>query len=309
MTEWVADTLGLSDQVAGQLLATLATLIVVFVARAFVMRTVHRRVEDAELAFRARKATTYVSTAAIVIAIGSIWSSAFGDVGTFLGLLSAGIAIALADVFLNLAGWVYIVTRRPFKVGDRIEVAGIAGDVVDIRVFRFTLLEIKNWVEADQSTGRLMHMPNGMLFKQGMANYTEAFNHIWHEIPVLVTFESDWEIGERLLLDALEPYHMTDEERHAANDFRRASREYFIRYKELDPIVYVTVKDSGVLLTARLLVHPRRRRGIEDAIWRSVLKAIAAEPVVELAYPTIRTFRGPEFPPGGGGPLDAPGRR
>ena len=198
-------------------------------------------------------------------------------------------------MFLNLAGWVYIMTRRPFKVGDRIEVADKAGDVVDIRVFRFTLLEIQNWVDADQSTGRLLHVPNGLLFRQPMANYTEAFNHIWHEVPVLVTFESDWERAEEIIKEALVPYHMSDEERHAANEFRRASREYFIRYKELDPIVYVTVKDSGVMLTGRFLIHPRQRRGVDDAVWRTILHGFAAEPGVELAYPTIRTYRGPEF--------------
>jgi small-conductance mechanosensitive channel len=292
---WLADALNISETIAGQLIATVATIAVVLVVRLLVLHAVHRRVEDAELAFRARKGTTYVATAVIILAIGRIWSSGFNDVGTFLGLLSAGIAIALADVFLNLAGWIYIIARRPFKVGDRIEVAERAGDVVDIRVFRFTLLEIQNWVDADQSTGRLLHVPNGILFRQPMANYTEAFNHIWHEIPVLVTFESDWERAEAIIKEALLPYHMSDEERHAANEFRRASREYFIRYKELDPIVYVSVKDSGVMLTARFLIHPRQRRGVNDAVWRAILHGFAADSSVELAYPTIRTYRGPEF--------------
>jgi small-conductance mechanosensitive channel len=260
-----------------------------------VIRQIHRRIDDPELLFRARKTAAYIATFVIVLAVARIWSGAFGDLGTFLGLLSAGIAIALADVFLNLAGWLYIITRRPFKAGDRIEVAGMAGDVVDIRVFRFTLLEIGNWVDADQSTGRLLHIPNGLLFRQGMANYTEGFAHIWHEIGVLVTFESDWERAEEIIRLQLEPYHMKEEEMHAAREFREASRRYFIRYKELDPIVYTTVKDSGVMLTARLLIHPRQRRGVDDTLWRGILKAFAEEPNVELAYPTIRTYRGPEF--------------
>ena len=295
MQSWLADALNVSETVAGELIATVATIVVVLILRWLVIRQVHRRIEDPELLFRARKTAAYVTTIVIILAIARIWSGAFGDLGTFLGLLSAGIAIALADVFLNLAGWVYIVTRRPFKAGDRIEVAGMAGDVVDIRVFRFTLLEIGNWVDADQSTGRLLHIPNGLLFRQGMANFTEGFQHIWHEIAVLVTFESDWERAEAIIREQLEPYHMDEEEMHAAREFREASRRYFIRYKELDPIVYVNVKDSGVMLTARLLIHPRQRRGVDDAVWRGILHAFAEEPSVELAYPTIRTFRGPEF--------------
>ena len=295
MQSWLADALNISDTVAGQLTATVAMIGVVLILRFLVGRQIHRRVDDPELLFRARKTAAYISTIVIALAVARIWAGAFGDLGTFLGLLSAGIAIALADVFLNLAGWLYIIARRPFKAGDRIEVAGMAGDVVDIRVFRFTLLEIGNWVDADQSTGRLLHVPNGLLFRQGMANYTEGFNHVWHEIPVLVTFESDWDRAEAIIREQLEPYHMTDEDMHAAREFREASRRYFIRYKELDPIVYVTVKDSGVLLTARLLINPRQRRGVDDAVWRGILAAFAEEPSIELAYPTIRTFRGPEF--------------
>jgi small-conductance mechanosensitive channel len=295
MQAWLAETLNISERVAGQILWTALLVIGVLVVRWLVLRQVRDRVDDPELAFRARKTVVYGATIIIVVAIGRIWANVFDDLGTFLGLLSAGIAIALADVFLNLAGWAYIVTRRPFKTGDRIEVGTHAGDVVDIRVFRFTMLEIRNWVDADQSTGRLIHVPNGVLFRQTMANFTEGFAHIWHEIPVLITFESDWKMAERLIREQLEPYHMGEEEMHAAEEFQAASREYFIRFKELDPIVYVDVKDSGVLLTARLLVHPRQRRGVHDSIWRGILEAFNAEPSVELAYPTIRTFRGPEF--------------
>jgi small-conductance mechanosensitive channel len=294
MQSWLADALNISERVAGELIATAATILIVLIVRFLVMRQLHRRIEDPELLFRARKTAAYVTTIVIIFAIARIWSGAFGDIGTFLGLLSAGIAIALGDVFLNLAGWLYIISRRPFKAGDRIEVGDMAGDVVDIRVFRFTLLEIGNWVDADQSTGRLLHIPNGLLFRQGMANYTEGFAHVWHEIPVLVTFESDWELAERLIKDQLGPYHMRDEDMRAAQELREASRRYFIRYKELDPIVYVTVKDSGVLLTARLLINPRQRRGVDDAVWRGILHAFEAEPSVELAYPTVRYFRGPE---------------
>ena len=73
---------------------------------------------------------------------------------TFLGLASAGVAIAMHDTIANLAGWFFIISRKPFKVGDRIEIGEIAGDVIDIRIFQFSLVEIGNWVDAEQSTGR-----------------------------------------------------------------------------------------------------------------------------------------------------------
>ena len=76
---------------------------------------------------------------------------------TFLGLLSAGVAIALKDPLVNLAGWGFIVWRKPFGIGDRIQLGDSRGDVIDQRIFMFTLMEIGNWVDAERSTGRVSY--------------------------------------------------------------------------------------------------------------------------------------------------------
>src|SRR3989441_12617332 len=104
----------------------------------------------------------------------------------------SGLAIALKDPVTNLAGWIFIVWRRPFEVSDRVEIGGHKGDVIDIRLLQFTLNEIGNWVNADQSSGRIIHIPNGKVFTEPVANYDKGFKYIWNEVPVLVTFESDW---------------------------------------------------------------------------------------------------------------------
>jgi small-conductance mechanosensitive channel len=240
------------------------------------------------LIFRARKTATYVATAVFVVIISWLWLPFFDDLGTFLGLLSAGLAIALADVFLDIAGWFFIVFRRPFKVGDRIEIDGTAGDVIDVRVLRFTVLEIRNWVDADQSTGRIVHIPNGSLFKHPTANFTEGFFHIWHEIPVIVTFESDWKLAESFIMESMAPVALSETELRKHERVVSAARDYLIQFKELKPIVYVSTTESGVLLTGRLLVEARARRNVEDGIWRSLLDKINDEPTVALAYPTER---------------------
>ncbi|HSJ71717.1 MAG TPA: mechanosensitive ion channel family protein, partial [Acidimicrobiia bacterium] len=104
---------------ASRTLSTLIVIIVVLVLRYVGAILVSRRVTDTELQFRAKKTLTYVATVVVVVSLVFIWLPFVDDLATFLGLLSAGIAIALADVFLNLAGWAYVVFRRPFRVGDR----------------------------------------------------------------------------------------------------------------------------------------------------------------------------------------------
>lgn len=285
----LSDTIGIPVETLNDLLWTLLALIVVLTLRRVARRVVAANIADEEGVYRASKIINYLATAIFLLTVAFIWVDAFDNLPTYLGLVSAGIAIALSDLLKNMAGWAFIITRKPFQVGDRIEVDGYKGDVVDVRLFRFSLMEIEGWVGAEQSTGRLVHVPNGLVFTKEVANYTEGFAYIWHEIPVLITFESDWKLAERLMLEVLET-HAPDLEGTAGATIRATARRYSIRVGTLTPTVYLTVRDSGVLLTARFLIEVRTRRGREDRVWRAILEAFAEQPSIELAYPTVRTF-------------------
>ena len=286
MTVWLIENVGLT-RVQSQLVVSGALLLVLAALWFLVVRGITRRVDDPTVWYPARKATSYAVVLIGAFGLAWIWVQALSDFATFLGLAAAGIAVALADVLKNVAGWIYIVVRRPYRVDDRIEVAGVAGDVIDIRVQRTTLLEIRNWVDADQSTGRIVHVPNGYVFTKQVFNFTEGFAYIWHEIPLLITFESDPDVAEAILQAAMEEVggHTPDE---AQARIRRAARSYKIRYNHLTPAVYLTVKPGGILLTGRLLVDARRRRSVDQQVWRRVLAELRDEPRVELTYPVSR---------------------
>lgn len=290
--EDLATSLGLSVN-GTKLLVSSVVVILLLLLRWLVLRIVHRRVEDTEIWYRTRKIVTYTTTILILFGLLRIWVVPFGDLATFFGLVSAGVAVALADVLKDIVGWGYILTRRPFRVGDRIEASGYTGDVIDIRMFRFTMLETGNWVHADQSTGRIVHIPNQIVFSNPIANFTEGFEYIWHEIPILVTYESDWKHAEAIILKVLNAA-APDVVKEAHKKIRETAQEYRIKYRHLTPAVYVSAQDSGVLLTGRLLVPARQRRGIDQKVWRGILEAFADEPTIDLAYPTVRTyFQGP----------------
>jgi small-conductance mechanosensitive channel len=287
----LAENLNMDPEALSNIVRTLVAVVVILVLRRVARRVVVNSVEQTETSYRANKIINYAATTILIVTVAFIWVDAFDNLPTYLGLVSAGIAIALADVLKNMVGWLYILSRRPFQVGDRIEVSGFKGDVVDVRLFRFSLMEIDGWVDAEQSTGRLVHVPNGVVFNKEVANYTEGFGFIWHEVPVLITFESDWNLAERLILEILER-DAPDVHGAAGSHIRETARRYSIRVGTLTPTVYLTVRDSGVLLTARYLVEARTRRGREDRVWRSILDAFSQHPEIELAYPTVRTFFG-----------------
>ncbi|GAB4262604.1 MAG: mechanosensitive ion channel [Deferrisomatales bacterium] len=287
---WLREALTFTHPGLGRDLAsTAAVLVLLWALRRVFLRLVETRLEDPDRLYRWRKATAYAAVALGVLVLGRIWIRGFQSVTTVVGLVSAGVAIALRDLLVNLAGWAFLVWRRPFEVGDRVQIGSLAGDVIDVRIFQFTLLEIGNWVDADQSTGRVVHVPNGRVFTEAVANYDKGFRYIWNELPVLVTFESDWRRAKEVLLTLAEKH--AAELSHAAQEkVRAAARRYMIRYSHLTPTVYTSVRDSGVLLTIRYLCEPRRRRGTEEALWEAILAVFAEEPQIDFAYPTRRYF-------------------
>lgn len=225
-----------------------------------------------------------------LILMGRVWFGGTKALVTYIGLLSAGIAIALKDMLSNLAGWIFIMWRRPFEVGNRIQIGDTAGDVIDTRPFQFTVLEIGNWVHADQSTGRIIHVPNNLIFTTPLCNYDSSFRYIWHEIPVLLTFESNWELAKEILTNIANAKAMT-----ITADVKReidiSAKKYMIIYKKLTPIVFTSVEDSGILLTIRYLTEVRQRRGVSEQVWEDILRQFATHEDINLAYPTMRVVK------------------
>lgn len=289
MTDWLYKTLGLSPDVQINILTSLVILFVIIFIRFLLVRLVIHKIEDLNQRYQWRKFSLYISVFIIVIFLTFTWLGHIGSVGTFLGLLTAGIAIALKDPLVNIVAWLFILIRQPFKVGDRIQIGEKSGDVIDIRIFQFSLIEIGNWVDADQSTGRVIHIPNGIVFTTPQANYTAGFVHIWHEIPVLITFESNWKKAKGILTEIVNKHGVQITE-SAEKQIKAAAKKFLIYYSKLTPIVYTTIKDSGVLLTMRFLCDPRRRRTTEEAILEEVLGEFGKCNDIDFAYPTTRFY-------------------
>jgi len=276
-----------------KLLTSVLTIAVIWLLRYFIIQMALRRVEDPNIRYKWRKTTNYVTFAIGILVVGRIWIEAFQTLSTFLGLLSAGIAIALRDPIVNIAGWAYIMWLRPIKVGDRVQVGDKAGDVVDQGVFQFTLMEIGGRFEGESSTGRIIYIPNGVIFSQSLVNYSHGFPYIWNEIPVIVTFESDWE-KTKDILEKFGKKHGETVSQSAEKELRKTSHKFKVRDPKFQPQVFTEVKDNGILLTIRYLCAPHERRATVHAIWEDILTEFALHDEIALAYPTTRIYREPE---------------
>ena len=287
--QWLKDAVGISHSLQTKFLYSLVTIVILSVARYVLLKLAAGKTRDPNTQYRVRKMSAYIAVFVGLLILGNIWFSGFSSITTFLGLLSAGLAVALKAPIMNFAGWLAIVARRPFDLGDRIQIGEHRGDVVGQTLLTFSILEVGNWVDADQSTGRVIMVPNGRVFTETLANYNKGFAYIWNEIAVLITFESAWPKAKAILEEIVRD-HAPDVTQEVEKSLRDSGGKMVIRYSNLTPTVYTSVRDCGVLLTLRYLCQPRQRRSTEQVIWEDVLQRFAACVDIDFAYPTQRFY-------------------
>jgi small-conductance mechanosensitive channel len=292
----IEESLGWSAATQEKILSSILVLLALWIISRLLLRVASRQQTDSRKLYQWQKTTNYVITGLGVISLANIWFEGFQSIATFLGLLSAGLVLALRDPIANMFGWVFLIWKRPFKVGDRIKINEYTGDVIDIAFFQFTLNELGEWVDSEQATGRVVHIPNSRIFTQAQINYNYGFPFLWHEVKVPVTFESNWQKAKAILEDIGNRYceHLSEA---AEQTVRKESQRHLIFYKDYKPRVFTKVREYGVQLTLRYLCGLNGRRESENQVWEEVLSQFQASQDIRFAYPTTRFYQSPEDQP------------
>ena len=300
---------GASDEVGSllhKLLWTCGIAVAVYVVVGIVRQRLSKDVTGIEVRHKIRQTANGVGISVFVVATAVLWATGIRDFGLFLGIVGAGLALSLQETLVCVAGWMIFIVRRPYDIGDRIEIDGRIGDVIGVSVFQTTMLEVGNWIQAEQSTGRMLIIPNSMLVRHAVYNYAKGFPFVWDELSVVVTFESDWEQAEGLMLERAE-VEADKIAPQVKRQIRRMQDRYAIHYEHLTPTVYTRIVANGVDLSLRYLCPVRERRAVTHRLSRMILRAFVGHPKIDFAYPTTRIFRNPqEGKPGAGGPHPTP---
>ena len=273
----------------GRVVWSILWIIAIVVIIKVLNRVLYKTIKDNMMYHKARRISYYSLVVFLIIILIFIWMDSANNLATYIGLLSAGIAISLKELFSNIAGWIFLSIKKPFVVGDRILIGEQKGDVIDIRVFQFSLMEVSASDEGEQSTGRIIDVPNYFILTYPLLNYTKGFEYIWNEIKVLLTFESDWQLAKskiETILNDKEFNELTD----VNSQIKEAAKRYMIHYNTLTPIVYTDVKDSGIQLTLRYLCAPKQKRKTVNILWEELLMMMEEESNIDLAYPTKRVI-------------------
>lgn len=206
---------------------------------------------------------------AIILTLG-IWIEQAQNLLFTFGVIGAGVAIALQKPITNVVGFIVLLVKRPYKPGDRIEIDGEAGDVIDTDLFYTTIMEVGKWTSYDQFTGRIKTMPNSYVLDKIINNYSRDFGFIWEEIMIPVTYHSNIKKARKLMLAAAEKTTKDFTEK-SERQLKRMTYKYLLEPRDVHPAIYIVPTDDWVELHLRFIVDAHHRRSYVNPIFEEIL--------------------------------------
>ena len=193
---------------------------------------------------------------------------------TLISVVSAAMTIALRELILNFFSGIYIKAKKPFKVEDRIEIDSIRGDVMNISMLAFEMLEVSTKEENGQSTGVVVTFPNSIIFSHPIKNINRGFKYVWNELVIKVKLNCDLPKNKqeiyKIVNDIETIKNIPKKMKKEVSDVNTSNRIYFNKY---DPIIYTKLVDDHIELTVRYLMHPKKARHTESVIWNKIYLA------------------------------------
>jgi small-conductance mechanosensitive channel len=251
----------------------LAWALFILILTWLVRKGLGRTITQNTVRYRARKAVRLTGYVLIVL-LGIVTFT--GKVQYFtlaVGLISAGLAFALQEVILSVAGWIAIFSAHIYKPGDRIEVDGVKGDVIDIGITKTTLMEIGEWVSSDNYSGRIVQVSNASVFRGTVRNYSTDFPFVWDEINLPVRYGSDITMTRKILLDTARA-HLSEYTEFARTHWKQMVHKYLIEDANVSPTVTLKLTDNWIEFNLRFVVDYKQRRITKDRLYRDIYDAI-----------------------------------
>ncbi|RQW86707.1 MAG: mechanosensitive ion channel family protein [Geobacter sp.] len=265
----------LFDPTVGKIVTVLIGIIIINVLVRLSRRALLPRIEGTDTRYRFRKFIGFLGMLVSFILITVVFSDRLGNLTVAFGVAGAGIAFALQEVIASIAGWAAISVGGFYSVGDRVQVGGITGDVIDIGILRTTVMEIGEWVKADLYNGRIVRIANSFVFKAPVFNYSADFHFLWDEITVPVKYGSDYHRAREILL-AIAREEVGSYIPHAQKDWEQMVRKFMIEKATVEPLVTMVANDNWIEFTVRYVIDFKKRRSTKDLLFTKILDAFEA---------------------------------
>jgi small-conductance mechanosensitive channel len=280
--------------IALKLILSLAVVVITLIIYRAIRNTIKRRVEDPTRLQSLRVAVRNVLAIAGFLIIALIWLPRGNNLITALGILGAGLAIASQEMVGSLVAGLNIWLGNIYRVGDRVRIGDVVGDVMDISLLRTTVMEVGEWVKADQYTGRVVTVANRQVWVNSVYNFTQHWGYLWDEITLPITYESDWQLATELMLEHGQTY-TAELQADAEARLNRMIDRYPLKDTKVEPTLYLAMTDNWIELTLRFVVDAQERRKVKDQLHQDLLQHFQAEENISVASMTIEIVGFPQL--------------
>jgi len=265
----------LFDPTVGKLIAAALGVAVIFTITKLLQHSINRYIVETDNRYRARKFVAFFGYVAAAVVIASVFSDRLTGLTVTFGVAGAGVAFALQEVIASIAGWVALSFGGIYRSGDRIQLGGIRGDVIDIGVLRTTVMEVGEWVKGDLYNGRIVRIANSFVFKEPVFNYSADFPFLWDEITLPVRYGSDRNLAREILKRVSEDV-VGDYANRSKEAWKQVVSKYLIEDAQVDPMITMTMDENWMEFTVRYIVDFKKRRATKDALFARILDEIDA---------------------------------
>jgi small-conductance mechanosensitive channel len=244
-----------------------------------------RKMDDNLVRYSLNKSITILSAAVVIAILLHIWFPDTQSLVVAVGVISAGVVIALQDVIKNFAGGILILTGNLYHVGDRIEMGGETGDVMDIGVMNTTMMELRGWINSDQATGRITSIPNGKVITTQVHNYTKDHSFLWDEIMIPISYTSNWKKAKEVMLEIV-TRETVEIVKEAEAEIKMIGETYYLPKRMVEPAVYLTPTDNWISFHIRYVTRVKERRPFRTRISELILEKVQEYPDISISSTT-----------------------
>lgn len=269
--------------------------LIVVLSISFLRKILKNRIDNVYIRYKAQKGVEIIGYLLIGLLILMAFTvDSIRDYTIIIGLFTAGLTLTLQELILSIAGSFFIFFVRVYKPGDRIEINGIKGDVIDIDSLYTTLMEMGEWVSSDNYSGRIVKISNAFVFKGPIKNYSMDFPFVWDELNVLITYGSDVEVAKKLVLEKATELLSAYTESSLAQ-WEKMTDRYYIENATIAPTVAISLTDNWLALNLRYITDYKLRRDTKHRLFDHIEQAvIRTEGKVNLASTTLQLLKIPQ---------------
>ena len=277
------------------LIKFLVILIIILIGIQLFRRYLKKKITNTVIRYKAQKGIEIIGYVLLAVLTITYFSGTIKDFTLIIGLFTAGIAFTLQELILSIAGSIYIFLVKVYKPGDRIEINGIKGDVIDVDSIYTTMMEIGQWVSSDNYSGRIVKLSNAFVFKGPIYNYSQDFPFIWDELNVPIRYGSDVELAKSIIIK-IASETLSEYTTISKAEWERVVSKYYIEDAQIDPTLAITLTDNWIQFNLRYIVDFKKRRVTKHILFDKIrLEIENTNGKINLASATLEIIKIPKI--------------